>query len=175
MEVQSRASVQSLGVRDVSYFRLPDNRFDTLPLLEIVKLIENLIATRKPTVVYTHHAGDLNIDHVLTNRAVLTATRPEPGMCVREVLSFEVPSSTEWAFGIQPTFEPNVFVDISETLSAKLKAMGMYEGESRIYPHPRSSEALTSIAAHRGSMVGVNYAEAFVLLRAFFAEENPPS
>src|SRR5438067_8679334 len=95
---QARAAAECLGVKVVTLFGLPDNRLDTLPLLEIVKLLEQLVESVRPEVIYTHHPGDLNIDHGVVHRAVLTATRPMSGQCVREVYTFEVPSSTDWAF-----------------------------------------------------------------------------
>ncbi len=116
---------------------------------------------------YTHHAGDLNVDHGVIHRAVLTATRPIAGQPVRDIYAFEVPSSTEWAFQrIEPAFRPNVFVDISGTIEAKIAAMECYESEARAFPHPRSPEALRAIATRWGSVVGCAAAEAFELVRS---------
>jgi len=166
LQIQSRQAAQVLGVRHLSHVGLPDNRFDAKPLLEIVKLIEVIVKRFRPEVVYTHHAGDLNIDHRITFEAVLTATRPLSGCPVRELYSFEVPSSTEWAFTrIHNGFRPNVFVDISATLRTKLAAMQRYASEVRPAPHPRSSETLDAIARRWGSVIGVDYAEAFELIR----------
>ena len=162
-----RQVAELLGARDLFCYRLPDNRFDTMPLLDVVKIIETLIEQLKPDIIYTHHGGDLNIDHMVTHRAVLTATRPATNQPVREIYAFEVPSSTEWTFGqLQPTFRPNVFMDISDTLEAKVHAMAVYESEVRPFPHPCSSEALRALARRRGSMAGVEAAEAFELVRA---------
>jgi LmbE family N-acetylglucosaminyl deacetylase len=163
----AREAGKILGAKRVSLHKLPDNRFDTVPLLEIVKTVEQLIAKHAPEVIYTHHAGDLNVDHQLTARAVLTATRPIAGQTVREILAFEVPSSTEWAFQqLLPVFRPNVFVDVSATLELKLRAMERYESEARQFPHPRSRQALEAIAHRWGSVAGVQAAEAFELVRA---------
>ncbi len=155
-----------LGIEDVQMFGLPDNRFDSVPLLEVVKIIENLVETRRPDEVYTQHGGDLNIDHLVTYRATLTATRPVTKQSVRAVYAYEVPSSTEWAFGsFQPSFRPNVFVDVSRTLELKIAAMHAYESESRSFPHPRAPEALRALATWRGSTAGLNAAEAFQMVR----------
>jgi LmbE family N-acetylglucosaminyl deacetylase len=163
---QSKQVAKLLGAKDLLLHHLPDNRFDTLPLLDIVKIIENLIVKLSPEIIYTHHGGDLNIDHVITHRAVLTATRPIAGCPVKRLYAFEVPSSTEWTFGhLEPAFHPNVFVDISTTLEIKIKALMVYESEVREFPHPRSIEALRSIARWWGSVVGVGAAEAFELIR----------
>jgi LmbE family N-acetylglucosaminyl deacetylase len=156
-----------LDAKGLSLHKLPDNRFDTVPLLEVVKTVESLVVKHKPEVIYTHHGGDLNVDHQITFRAVLTATRPVPGQTVREILAFEVPSSTEWGFqGLEPVFRPNVFTDITGTLELKLRAMERYESEAREFPHPRSRQALEAIARRWGSVAGFAAAEAFELIRS---------
>ena len=155
-----------LGAKEAFLFNLPDNQFDTVPMLEVVKIIEGLLVQLKPTLAFTQHGGDLNIDHVVTYRATLTATRPMVNQSVKKVYAYEVASSTEWAFAkFSPTFVPNTFFDIGETLENKVAAMQMYESEKRIFPHPRSPEALRAIAQRWGSVVGVRAAEAFELVR----------
>jgi LmbE family N-acetylglucosaminyl deacetylase len=158
---------QLLGARSLTMEGLPDNRFDELALLDVVKRVEGLIDTLRPEVIFTHHPGDLNLDHGITFRAVLTATRPMSGTPVKEIYAFEVPSATEWAFQqIQPPFRPNVFIDVTETIEIKVEAMAFYESEARQFPHPRSPEALRTIARRWGSVVGLQYAEAFELIRS---------
>lgn len=160
-------AAQLLGARWVQFGGLADNRFDELSLLDVVKVVEGWVNEVQPSTVYTHHPGDLNIDHLVTFRAVLTATRPMRGCPVRELYTFEVPSSTEWAFQrLEPAFRPNVFRDISATIETKLKAMHQYTTEERAFPHPRSPEALRAIAQRWGSVVGTDYAEAFELIRS---------
>lgn len=163
----AREAAKLLGAKSVSLHNLPDNRFDTVPLLEIVKTVEALVEERKPEVIYTHHGSDLNVDHQLTNKAVLTATRPVAGgLRIREVLAFEVPSSTDWSFQqLAPVFRPNVFFDISGTLELKLRAMEIYKSEVRAFPHPRSRQALEAVARRWGSIAGLQAAEAFELIR----------
>jgi LmbE family N-acetylglucosaminyl deacetylase len=164
---QAHAAAAKVGVKQVHLHQLPDNRLDTVPLLEVVKLVEDLVERIQPEVIYTHHAGDLNVDHGVIHRAVLTATRPMAGQPVREIYAFEVPSSTEWAFQrIEPAFRANVFVDITSTLEAKIAAMECYESEARKFPHPRSPEALRAIAMRWGSVIGCAAAEAFELVRS---------
>jgi LmbE family N-acetylglucosaminyl deacetylase len=167
LQTQSRAVAQLLGAKDLFMSGLPDNRFDTVPLLDIIKIIEDTIAKVKPDVVYTQHGGDLNVDHSTVFRATLTATRPVADCCVRELYAFEVASASEWAFQqFAPPFEPNVFMDVSSTLELKLKAMQVYEQEVRPFPHPRSPDALRAIAKRWGSVAGVMAAEAFQLVRS---------
>jgi len=164
---QAEAAAAALGVTSLALHSLPDNRLDTVPLLEVVKVVEELVDRIKPEVIYTHHPGDLNVDHGVIHRAVLTATRPVPGQSVREIYAFEVPSSTEWAFGSwQATFRPNIFVDVAATLEMKIAAMACYQTESREFPHPRSPEALRAVATRWGSVAGCHAAEAFELVRS---------
>lgn len=156
----------TLGVRTTALHGLPDNRFDAVDLLEIVKLVEAAIEQHGPEVVFTQHGGDTNVDHQMTFRAVLAATRPQPGHPVREVHSFQVASSTEWAFGqLAPVFHANLFVDISEHLATKLAALEAYEAELREYPHPRSLDHVRDQARVAGATVGVTAAEAFHTVR----------
>ena len=167
LQTDARAVAKLLGVTTIVFEGLPDNRFDQLPLLEIVKRVERLIEDLRPVTIYTHHPGDLNIDHVITFRATLTATRPVQGCPVKDVYTFEVPSSTEWGFEcLAPGFRPSVFVDISGTIETKIRAIQTYSSEMRPFPHPRSPEALRAIARRWGSVAGVDYAEAFELIRS---------
>lgn len=167
LQSRSQKVAQLLGAEDLFLYNLPDNRFDTVPLLDIVKIVEDLVIRLAPDTIYTHHSGDLNIDHLVVHRAVLTATRPVQGQSVREIYSFEVPSSTEWAFQrFEPPFRPNVFTDISTTLERKIQALSFYESELRSFPHPRSPGSLRAIARRWGSVVGCEAAEAFELVRA---------
>jgi LmbE family N-acetylglucosaminyl deacetylase len=155
-----------LGVRSVSVLGMPDQRLDTLPLLEITQALEREIERIHPDTIFTQHGGDLNLDHALLYRATLTATRPVLGSVVRRVYAYEVASSTEWAFQrFEPRFSPNVFFGIADTLEVKVAAMQIYESEARLFPHPRSPEALRAAAVRWGSVVGVDAAEAFELVR----------
>jgi LmbE family N-acetylglucosaminyl deacetylase len=155
-----------LGAQKLFKFNFPDNRFDTVPLLEVVKIIEELIDRLKPQRVFTQHGGDLNVDHAIVHRATLTATRPLAGHPVKEIYAYEVPSSTDWSFGqLASVFRPNMFMDITSTLEKKIEAMGLYDSEIGSFPHPRSKEALRALAHYRGSLSGLWAAEAFELVR----------
>lgn len=155
-----------LGVRSVSFGDFPDNRMDTIPLLDITQAVETLIAQHKPEMVFTHHAGDVNIDHRRLHEAVVTACRPQRRHPVKTLLCFEVPSSTEWQLpSSAPAFTPNWFVDISATFIRKLAALEAYTDELRAWPHPRSRQGVEHLAHWRGATVGVDAAEAFILGR----------
>jgi N-acetylglucosamine malate deacetylase 1 len=155
-----------LGVKSVELLNYPDNRMDSVNLLDVVKSIEKYVAKFQPVVVVTHHSGDLNVDHQITHQAVITACRPQPGQQVKRILSFEVPSATGWqspSFG--NPFVPNWFENISETLELKIKALEAYESEMREWPHARSIEAVQHLAKWRGASVGFSAAESFMILR----------
>ncbi|PUU87597.1 PIG-L deacetylase family protein [Halanaerobium sp.] len=159
-------AAEYIGYDNLYFSKLPDNRFDSVDLLDIIKEIEKVIKKVQPDIIYTHHYGDLNIDHQRTFEAVITACRPVGEYRVKEIYAFETPSSTEWNFQYgDNTFKPNLFVDISETIEAKLKGMDCYDSEKRDYPHPRSLKALKTIAARWGTVVGKEYVEAFELIR----------
>lgn len=170
-EIESRRSAarlasKVLGVSDVKFGDFPDNKLDASPLLEVIKSIEAVVEQIRPQTVLTHFGGDLNIDHRIVNQAVLTACRPAPKQGVKEILFFEVPSSTEWQVPTEgEAFAPNWFEDISQTLELKIKALLMYEHELREWPHPRSVKAVEHLAHWRGASCGVDAAEAFVLGR----------
>ncbi len=167
LRAQSKKALRSLGVTNVLYEDLPDNRFDSVDFLDVVKKVESVISRVKPEVIYTHHAGDLNYDHQITCRAVLTASRPFPGQVVKRILSFEVLSSTEWNFSQQPcsAFTPTVFLDARMFLNAKMAAFKFYESEAQDSDSPRSIEGIRRLAEYRGRQVGLKCAEAYQLLR----------
>ena len=163
----SRRAADVLGVKDLFLYDLPDNRFDTLPILDVVKIVEELIQEHAPHTIFTHGCADLNVDHCVTHRAVLTATRPIEGHCVRNLYAFEIPSSTDWAFHrLVPGFEPNTFFNIESTIDVKKRAMACYETEMQDFPYPRSLEGLEVVARRWGTVVGCRAAEAFELIRS---------
>ena len=161
-----------LGVTTTTYLALPDNRMDSLPLIDIVQSLEKIIAKIQPEVVYTHHYGDLNVDHRLTHQAVMTSCRPQPGSCIREILAFEVLSSTEWQSpGLTP-FVPNVFIDVSDYLDKKMEALTAYDLEMKKAPHSRSRDNVVHLARYRGHSVGLFAAEAYMQIRRIEFEKK---
>jgi len=128
--------------------------------------LEEVVEELQPQIIYTHYAHDLNIDHQLTHRAVMTACRPQPGTSVSEIYSFEILSSTGWGSPIaERSFAPNYFIDISAMWEKKLAALNCYEDEVRIYPHARSINSVYALASLRGAMSGINKAESFQMER----------
>jgi len=159
---------KAIGYHSVSVYDFPDNRFDTVALLDIIKVIEKEKNLFNPEIIFTHHGGDVNIDHQRTFDAVITSCRPMENETVKTIISFETPSGTEWRVNSDPKhFLPNFFVEISEeNLNSKIIGMESYEFERRSFPHPRSPKALEIQAQRWGVAVGRKLAEAFHIVRS---------
>ncbi len=166
LKKQAENANRILGVKKVYTFDFPDNRFDSVPLLDIIKTIEETKDGLKPDIVFTHHIGDLNIDHQVTFKAVMAACRPTIDESVKEIYSFEIPSSTEWNAPSPLTyFMPDYFINISKFLEIKINALEEYEAELRDFPHPRSLKAVELNAKYWGVKMGFEAAEAFKTIR----------
>lgn len=162
LERCARAANAILGGASLKLCDFPDNRMDSVNMLDVVKLVEGEISRHLPQILLTHHRGDVNIDHGVIHEAVVAASRPQPGQTVRQLLFFEVASSTEWRPPASGTsFSPNCFCDIERFLSRKLDALKEYSAEIRAFPHPRSLEGAEYLARWRGATVGCRAAEAF--------------
>lgn len=156
----------ALGIDSIHFLDFPDNKMDSVPLLDIVQKIENYIREVRPDTVYTHNPQDLNIDHQLTARAVITACRPIWPFAIARILAFETLSNTEWSSVYTgQSFTPDYFVDCTETWSKKVAGLQCYQPEMRDFPHARSYEAVDALGIYRGVQVGVKKAEAFKVLR----------
>ncbi len=162
---RSEQACSVLGIQPPRFSDFPDNQMDSVPLLEVVQVVEKMISEFAPSVIYTHHGGDLNVDHRVCHHAVLTACRPQPNATVRSIYGFEVPSSTEWASEALPEFRPARFVDVSSWTHAKTAALAAYGDEIREWPHARSLEAVDALMKWRGASVGLERAEAFSVIR----------
>ncbi len=162
----AQQAAKALGVKNCHFLDLPDNRLDSLPLLDIVQKIEPCIMDIKPDVIYTHNPHDLNIDHEYTARAVMTACRPVLPFKISSILAFETLSSTEWSAPHSGhPFNPDYFVDCTAAWDKKMKAIDCYKDEMRAFPHPRSPEAINALGIYRGAQAGFQKAEAFKVLR----------
>ena len=166
LKKQAEDANKILGVKKVYTYDFPDNRFDTVALLDIIKVIEKVKKDVEPNVVFTHFYGDLNVDHQITFKAVMTACRPTKDESVKEIYSFEIPSSTEWNAPSSLTyFMPDYFVNINKSLEAKINALKEYKTELRDFPHPRSLKAVELNAKQWGVKMGFEAAEAFKTIR----------
>ena len=164
LQNEAKTSAKILGVKKTMFFDYPDNELDTVPLLKIIKDIEQLISKEKPDRIYTSHYKDLNVDHRKIFEATLTACRPF-SFNVKEIICFEIFSSTEWSFSYD--YKPNYFVNIEKELPKKIQAMKVYKNEIRKFPHPRSLENLKISAQRWGTVCGFKYAESFEIIRKF--------
>lgn len=159
-------ALQELEVDDFEFVNLPCGRFDQVPILNINKILERVIREYRPDTVFTHSENDSNNDHRIVFRSTVMATRPCGDHIVKKLLSYEVPSSSEW--GYIEAFRPNYFVSLKESqIDKKWLALKHYKDEMREYPFPRSQTGIKNLARHRGMQSGVPYAEAFLLIREF--------
>lgn len=163
----TNASNKFLGVNKIYEGTFPNIEMNTVPHLKLVQFIEAAIKVSEPDIIITHHPADTNNDHLQTSLACQEAIRlfqrrPE-FKPLAEFWYMEVPSCTEWALNTAfNRFQPNTFVEVGKDgVQAKIKALSMYRGVMRPYPHPRSAEAIEGFAAYRGCQSGSNYAEAF--------------
>jgi len=163
--IQADKAAEILGIKKVISLNLADQRLDTMALLDIVQSIESVIESIQPNIIYTHFANDLNLDHQIVNRAVLTACRPLPDSLIDAIFTFEIQSSTEWS-GINKTaFKASHIVNVSGFMEKKMAALRAYDSEMRDFPHSRSYEALDSLAKLRGVQAGFQAAECFQIER----------
>lgn len=167
LKIESARAAQVIGFSSQRFLDFPDQRLDTVSRTDIARALDAILDELRPDVVYTHHSGDYNWDHTAVFDAVLMAARSSAGeFAPREIYSFEVASSTERAAPrAESAFLPNVYVHVARTIDKKKLAMRYYENEARPYPHPRSVEGIEYTARRRGLEVGLDYAEAFCLVR----------
>ena len=162
----SEKAAEKLGFTWLDSEDFPDNCLDSVPLLSVVKTIEKKKKKINPNIVYTHTKACLNIDHRIVCESVLTAFRPHPNEKCKQILTFEIASSTDYGHPhVTNTFFPNIYIDISKTWSKKLQALKAYSSEMRDYPHSRSFKGIENSAQMNGNRVGLEYAEAFHLIR----------
>ena len=165
-EKNAKEAAKILGIKKVIFSRFEDQMLDSIPIKNICKSIEEVIAEFNPTIVFTHHKGDVNQDHRRCFEASMIAVRPTSDKSIKKIYTYSVLSSSEWSGPFQDSaFLPNTFVDIEGHLEKKILAMQKYSNELELFPHPRSVEMIKSEAKFWGSSVGLNAAESFFLVR----------
>ncbi|MCG2689723.1 PIG-L family deacetylase [Candidatus Parcubacteria bacterium] len=162
VEKEAMEASKVLGVSRTFFASFPDQKYDSVPLLEIIQAIEKVKKEVKPEIIFTHHLSDLNLDHKITCQAVLTAFRPLKGEKAKKIYGFDVQESSKW---LANGFVPNTFFDVSLFFNKKIDGLKKYQSELRQYPHPRSLEAVIAVAKYWGIVSGQEKTEAFVLLR----------
>ena len=167
-QIRNEGMISAMKILGVNYYQccnFPDNKMDSIPLLTVVKEIEQVINEYQPNIVYTHFSHDLNIDHQITHQAAMTACRPIIGSSVKKIFSFEVLSSTEWQSSSAPQFKGQYIVDISKYWHKKEQVLTCYRQELRDFPHSRSMPCIEALATLRGATHGLKKAEAFQVER----------
>lgn len=168
-EIEKSHSI--LGIKKTYYLQFPAVMLETVPRHELNRKVSELVNRIKPDVVYMPHFGDIQKDHALTSEAVMVAARPKGESIIQAVYSYETLSETEWNIPhASNAFIPNLYVDISEFLNKKLEAMKSFRSQLCEFPNPRSIEAMTALAKYRGSTMGADAAEAFMLIREYRQE-----
>src|SRR5699024_8975497 len=164
---EALAAHEYLGVEKTIFLDLPVVNLSNIPTTEINDAINNVVKNIKPDIAYIPHRGDMHIDHKIVSECSMVALRPINNPQLKNIYAYETLSETEWDIpSVNNAFVPNVWVDISETIDQKLEAMSFYKSQLYEFPHPRSLKAIKSLSQFRGSTVGVNYGESFMLIRA---------
>jgi LmbE family N-acetylglucosaminyl deacetylase len=166
------ASSRTIGITDTLRYDFPNIQLNVVPHLDVVRAVEEAILRFRPDWIFTHHPGDLNIDHRVCYEATMAAimlpqrlSRNLSPTMIRRVYLMEIPSSSDWAFAPEGGFRANSFFDIGSTLERKMTALREFDGALKPHPHPRSEENIRAHAQVRGAQVGLTAAEAFCLVR----------
>ena len=151
---------------EVYNLKLPTRKLDVLPIGDIIQKISEIVESYRPEEIFIPHLGDVHTDHTIVFNAVVSGTKSFRYPFIKRMLSYETISETDFGLDVSVSFNPNVFVDISDFLEQKLKAMEIYSSEIGEFPFPRSRESVEALARVRGSTAGFKAAEAFQLLRS---------
>jgi LmbE family N-acetylglucosaminyl deacetylase len=158
-------ALSTFGISDIKFYNYPCGRLDDVPIIDINKIIESEIRDFKPQTVLTHSEFDNNNDHRIVYRSTIMATRPGVFKDLYKVISYEVPSTTEWSFS--EVFQPNFFEVLEKKhVEKKWEALKLYETETFPYPHPRSYEGIFTLSRYRGMQAGVEFSEAYRIIRS---------
>lgn len=153
-----------LGTNKPILVGLPDQHLDTIPLVDVITPIENIVKKFEPNITYCQYGGDLNKDHQIVFEAALVALRPK-NKCLESIYAFYTVGSTEWNY--PTTFEPDTWICFDKTiLEQKINAFKCYYSEICEYPNPRSEKALINLAKYCGNQVCAEYAETFSTIRS---------
>lgn len=165
---EAKKAMEVLGVEKIEFNSLPDMKLDTIPHVDINRIIEKKVHDYNPDIVYTHFWGDLNKDHRIIFESTIVATRPSLNNKIIKVYTYETPSCTEWQSPKNSDwFIPNIYSDITDFIETKIKAIRCYKSELREYPHPRSLESVRVYCKRNGIIMGKDAVERFVLVRDF--------
>ena len=166
--LECEASSKLLGIKETFYLQFPAVLLEQCSRYEVNGKVLDIIKKVQPDVVYMPHFGDMQKDHLIVSEAIMVAVRPKYAHVIEEVYAYETLSETEWNIPhVSNVFIPNVFVDISNYLGIKLEAMNCYKSQLSEFPNPRSLKAIRANNELRGSTMGTEAAEAFMLIRQY--------
>ena len=163
--IEAELANQKVNATLLKRLDFPDMRLDTVAHVDKNIALTKIISEGDYDTVFVQNVSDINRDHKELYESTVVACRTYPNQKVNHLLSYYVNSSTEWGNTLLDNpFKPNVFIDITDTISDKLDAMAEYKTELRDYPHPRSLEGISNSAKYFGNTIGVEYAEPFKLI-----------
>ena len=164
-----KAVEENYNIKKTFNLEFPVTRLDTFPLSDIIKKIANVFNKVQPEIIYIPNRSDVHSDHRVTFDAVMSCTKSFRFPYIKRVLMYETISETEFSPALREnSFQPNSFCDISDHIEDKLEILKIYESEIGEHPFPRSEENVRALSKFRGAMIGVNYAEAFMILKEVF-------
>jgi len=169
IRAEAAEAMRALGVTDLLFENLPAVTLSETPVHAVNKIVSGLIARVNPQELYLPFYHDLHRDHGIVAYASLVHARAylEPGRSIRLIAMYETPTETHlFPAQLAPGFAPSMWIDVSDTLEAKLAAWNCYASQHQQGPTPRSMEALRAQATVRGAEIGVAAAEAFMVLRS---------
>ncbi|HEU4960652.1 MAG TPA: PIG-L deacetylase family protein [Sphingomonas sp.] len=167
VRTEAHAAHARLGVAATHFLDLPAAALDQFPAIAINRALGERLDALQPEALFVPFVGDIHRDHQIGFGAAMVWARPRSDAVPRAVLAYETLSETNWyAPGLTPGFLPDVYIDIAETIEAKLEAFACFASQTKAFPDERSPEAIRALATMRGATVHRRAAEAFMLVRA---------
>ncbi len=157
---------EKVGFSDVYQLGYPTMSLNASSINEMIPKIASIFNELKPEIIYVMNRSDAHSDHRITFDAIMACTKSFRHSYIKKVLMYECISETEFAPALpEKVFQPNYFVDITQYFQEKISVMQIYESEIDLHPFPRSLRNIEALAVYRGASVGVEYAEAFQLIK----------
>ena len=159
---------QAYSFESLTWLKYPTTHLETQPLVSLIDGLRGCLERVRPEWVFVPNRSDVHSDHHIVFQALSAVLKPiyMRSLGVKRVLACEVNSETEAAFPLpENAFLPTSIFDISETFERKLQIMELYRTEIHPEPLPRSLSSIRALARFRGASIGVEYAEAFMLMR----------
>ena len=166
VRLEAKQSHKYLGIKETFFLDFPVLKLASEPSYKLSMAIGSIIKKLKIDTLFIPHRGDIHEDHRITFESALVAARPIDENTIKRIYAYETLSETEWAAPFaDDAFIPNVFEDITNYIEIKKRAFKFFTTQIKEFPHPRSLKTLEALSNYRGATVGVNNAEAFMLIR----------